>query len=147
MTDQLDNSIDIENRYLTFTIGEITYGISIENVLEIIGVGKFTKVPGLPEYVVGLTNMRGKVVPVVDFRLKLKKSLRKYDDRTCVIVTSKDNTVVGFLVDKAESVMEIKEEDIASVPEGKLGDEAPFLRGLGRKDGDIQLLIDIEKLI
>lgn len=144
---QLDNIIDTEDRYLTFTLGDVIYGVSIGDVLEIIGVSSITEVPGMPDYVLGITNMRGKLIPVVDLRRRLQKPSRPFDERTCCIVIIKEQMTVGIIVDRVESIMEINEKDITNVPVGKLGFEESFLQGLGRKDGKIQLLIDAGRIM
>ena len=78
---------DLRGRYLTFNIGEVSYGLELYHVIEIIGMQPITNVPNLPDYIKGITNLRGRVVPIIDVRLKFGQPERDYDDKTCIIVT------------------------------------------------------------
>ncbi|MDP4095008.1 MAG: chemotaxis protein CheW, partial [Bacillota bacterium] len=87
VTNAFDQEEDTQkDKYLTFVVGSETYGIEIRHVTEIIGIQPITEVPELPEYIRGIINLRGKIIPVMDVRMRFKKSFKEYNDRTCVIV-------------------------------------------------------------
>ena len=82
----LEEEDTLKDKYLTFTLGDEVYGIDISVVIEIIGIQKITSVPEVPEYVKGIINLRGKIIPVVDMRLRFRRQFREYTDRTCIVV-------------------------------------------------------------
>lgn len=136
-----------QGRFLTFLLDQEIYGIEIRHVTEIIGIQAITKVPEVPDYVKGIINLRGKIIPVIDVRLKFDKEPIPYDDRTCIIVIDIADLSVGLIVDNVEEVMVIAEEEIALPPAGKTGFENRFIQGIGKAGGRVQLLLDCERLL
>lgn len=137
------------NKYLIFSIDEESYGISIKNVIEIIGIEEITKVPELPDYVKGIINLRGKIIPVTDVRLRFKKAEKGYDDRTCIIVIDIDGIFFGLIVDGVKEVASIEESNISPPPVMIMNDHAAigFIQGIGKVEKDIWLIIDCKKLL
>lgn len=133
-------------RYLTFAVGEEVFGIEIRYVTEIIGIQPVTKLPEAPEHIKGVINLRGRIVPVVDVRLKFKKPPMEYNDRTCVIVVEANDLVAGLIVDQVAEVITIADEDVVPPPEYSATIQNKYIRGIGKADGNVKLLLDCEKL-
>ena len=136
-----------KNKYLTFVLGNESYGIEIRHVTEIIGVQPITSIPEVPEYVKGIVNLRGKIIPVIDVRLKFRKQPVDYDDRTCIVVVDIQDTTVGLIVDQVTEVLSISEEQIDLPPDAKTGFNNRYIKGIGRVDQQVKLLLDCSKLL
>jgi len=134
-------------RFLTFSMGKETFGIEIKYVTEIIGMQAITEVPEVPEYVKGIINLRGKIIPVIDVRLKFRKEPMEYNDRTCIIVIDISDVSVGLIVDNVAEVLTIADEDIAPPPSSKTGFENRYVKGIGKSGGEVKLLLDCGKLL
>lgn len=150
-----DNEFDAEqeereadNLYLIFHLDREDYGISIRHVTEIVGKQNITHVPNLPNYVQGVINLRGKVIPVIDVRTRFGLPFREYNDRTCAIVITVTEQQFGLIVDMVDEVISIDEEKIspplALAPNGA----SEFIQGMGRTlDQDkVKLLLNVESL-
>ncbi len=135
-----------KGKFLIFSVGNEMYGIEIQYVTEIVGIQPVTEVPEFPENIIGVINLRGKIIPVMDVRLRFKKPLRKYDSRTCIIVIDSKATSVGLIVDSVSEVLEIQEEDIVSPPDMKSCGSS-YLKAIGRIGNDIKLLLDCERFL
>lgn len=136
---------DIEqNKYLTFAIGEDSYGIGIEVVDDIIGVQDVTYVPRQPEYLKGVINLRGQIIPVIDIRIRFNQEARDYDDRTCIVVIKMEDTPVGIVVDRVQEVVTISE---VTVPSTFSNNVENFMTGIGKYNDEIILLVDCESLL
>ncbi len=133
-------------RFLTFNLGEEVYGIEIEYVTEIIGLQQITKIPEVADYIKGIINLRGKIIPVIDMRLKFNKEPIEYDDRTCIVVVDTQEVIVGLIVDKVAEVMTIDDENIAPPPSYKSGIRNRYIRGIGKIGDEVKLLLDCKKL-
>ncbi|HEX9059040.1 MAG TPA: chemotaxis protein CheW [Clostridia bacterium] len=135
-----------KGRFLTFTLGNDSYGIEICHVTEIIGIQPITEVPELPDYVRGIINLRGKIIPVMDVRLRFRKPFKDYDDRTCVIVVDIDDISIGLIVDSVSEVISISDTEIVPPPEmNKAGNK--YIKGIGKAGSDVKLLLDCNKLL
>jgi purine-binding chemotaxis protein CheW len=136
-----------EGKYLTFIIGEECYGMDIRHVTEIIGMQKITTMPDVPAFVKGVINLRGKVIPVMDARLRFSMLPRKYDDRTCIIVLSVGAHTIGLVVDTVSEVLDIPPDRIESVANfaGKQG--RGYIKSLGKVGEDVKILLDAEKIL
>lgn len=134
-------------RFLTFTLENEVFGIEIKYVTEIIGIQSITKVPEVPHYVKGIINLRGKIIPVIDVRLKFGKEPMEYDDRTCIVVIDISEVSVGLIVDNVDEVLTIDDEDIAAPPATRTGFENRYIKGIGKAGDEVQLLLDCEKLL
>lgn len=133
-------------RYLTFNVGDEVFGIEIEYVTEIIGIQPITKIPEIVDYIKGIINLRGKIIPVIDMRLKFKKDAIAYNDRTCIIVVDTQEIIVGLIVDKVSEVMVIDDENIAPPPSSKTGIRNKYIKGIGKIENEVKLLLDCKKL-
>jgi purine-binding chemotaxis protein CheW len=142
-----EDLIDTQNgRYLTFTVEREVYGIKIQYVSEIVGMQPITPLPEMPEYIKGIINLRGKIVPVMDVRLKFRKNSGQYDDRTCIIVIELRGTAAGLIVDHVEEVIEILDENICAALDNRLGILDKYLDGVGKTGDAVTLLLSCEKL-
>ncbi|ADL52258.1 chemotaxis protein CheW [Clostridium cellulovorans] len=152
MSEAFDDSLDFEedtlkDKYLTFSIGEECYGIEIRYVIEIIGIQPITEIPELPNYVKGIINLRGKIIPVIDVRLRFNKLYREYNDRTCIIVISVEDTIVGLIIDSVSDVISIQKESIVEPPSVSNSFNNKYISGIGKIGSEVKLLLDTSKLI
>jgi purine-binding chemotaxis protein CheW len=136
----------LKGKYLIFSMGDELYGIEIRYITEIIVIQPITVVPEMPQYIKGITNLRGKIIPVMDARLRFKKEVREYDDRTCIIVLDSNDISTGLIVDSVSEVIAIADEDIASPPDINHGG-IKYIKGIGKTDGKVELLLDCNKLL
>ncbi|MDF2523258.1 MAG: chemotaxis signal transduction protein [Clostridiales bacterium] len=135
-----------KGKFLTFTLGNESYGIEISYVTEIIGIQPVTEVPELPEYIRGIINLRGKIIPVMDVRIRFKKPFREYNDRTCVIVIDIKDVSIGLIVDSVSEVLSIPESEIVAPPDvGKGGNK--YIKGIGKVGSEVKLILDSDKLL
>ncbi len=142
-----ENELDTQqNKYLTFLLGQECYGIAIQHVTEIIGLQPFTEVPELPAYVRGIINLRGRIIPVLDVRMRFKKPFQEYTDRTCIIVVSYKDIAVGLIVDGVSEVLDIPETDIVPPPELNHSGNR-YVEGIGKVGDAVKLLLDCQKLL
>lgn len=136
----------MEGLYLTFELADEGYGLEIRHVIEIIGIQKITRVPELPEHVIGVINLRGSVIPVIDVRLRFALPQRAFDDRTCIVVVDVHGTSVGLVVDKVSEVLEIPQGEIEPPPvSGRSGKQ--YIQGMGKIEEQVKILLDIEALV
>lgn len=136
-----------KDKYLTFSIGEDIYGLDISYVLEIIGVQEITQVPGQQPFIRGVINLRGKIIPAMDIRLRFGKEPRVYDDRTCVVVLDIQELTVGIIVDTVVEVLSIPEEQISEPPQFENKSGSNFVRGIGKLGEAVKLLLDVQQLV
>lgn len=137
----------LRGRFLTFLIGSETYGIQIRYVTEIIGMQAFTEMPEMPDYVKGIINLRGKIIPLIDVRIRFKKEAREYDDRTCIIVIDLNGISMGLIVDSVSEVITIPVENIEELAEINAGQNNKYITKVGKIGETVILLLDSEKLI
>jgi purine-binding chemotaxis protein CheW len=150
--DQAIKAITIKTgKYLTFSLAEEEYGIGILKVKEIIGMMPITTVPRTPKFIKGVINLRGKVIPVVDLRLKFNMESIPYSDRTCIIVVEIDaesSTVfIGIVVDAVSEVLNIKEEEIEETPTFGTQMDTAYILGMAKIGGGVKILLDIDKVL
>lgn len=137
----------LENRFLTFQIGNEVYGIEIQYVTEIVGIQKITEVPDMPDFLKGVVNLRGQVKPVLDIRLKFNMKARDYDERTCIIVVNIEDISVGLIVDTVKEVREILPENISHPPAVGGSEKSRYILGMGKVGDDVNILLDLNKLL
>jgi purine-binding chemotaxis protein CheW len=143
-----DEENNQENKYLLFKLGDEVYGIQILYVTDIIEMQKITEVPDMPDYIKGVINLRGKVIPLMDLRLRFGLPEREYDDRTCIIVVNIDSTAIGFIVDTVSEVHDISEKDISPPPTFKSeGVKEQYISGLGKIGDEVKILLDVKKIL
>jgi len=132
---------------LTFTLGNEEYGIDILKVQEIRGYESVTTIAHAPEFIKGVINLRGIIVPIVDMRIKFNLGNVSYDETTVVIVLNFANRVVGMVVDGVSDVITLKPEQIRPAPEFGASLDTKYLQGLGTVDERMIILVDIERLM
>ncbi len=152
MIDQAVKTVSAENgKYLTFTLKDEEYGIEILRVKEIIGMMPITPVPGTPDYIKGVINLRGKVIPVMDLRLKFSMEESSYDERTCIIVIEIDLEqeiiLVGIVVDSVSEVLNIRTKDIEEPPAFGTKSDTGYVLGLAKIDSLVKILLNIDKIL
>ena len=141
-----DNSI--LGKVMTFNIGEQVYGIEIQYITEIIGVSHITKVPHVPNYIKGIINVRSKVVPIIDIRIRFGKPEIPYTNHTCIITLDFNDIAVGIIVDSVADVEDIHTGDISAAPENKNVNTNDFIQYMIRGEGDnTKLILDVAKLL
>ena len=138
-----------KKQFMTFKSCNEIYGISLDNVLEIIGLQQYTSVPETEDYIMGLINLRGKVIPVIDVRIRFGKEPIEYNDRTSVIVIQVADMVIGLIVDGIEGVADISEKEILPPPSVNSiqMQSRKYVFGIGKVDSEVKLLLDPEKLV
>jgi purine-binding chemotaxis protein CheW len=138
-------------KYLTFKLAEEDYGISLLKVREIIGMMPITSVPRTPDFVKGVINLRGKVIPVTDLRLRFGMTESAYTDRTCIIVVEvkgTDSTLqTGIVVDAVTEVLPVKAEEIEPTPEFGAKVDTHYILGMANLDGAVKILLDIDRVL
>ncbi len=143
--------VEKEGKYLTFTLGQEEYGIGILKIKEIIGLMSITTVPQTPEFIKGVINLRGKVIPVVDLRLRFGMDAIDYTERTCIVVVEVDGQVgtiqVGIVVDSVSEVLNIKGEEIEDTPTFGTKLNTDFILGMAKMEGAVKILLDIDKVL
>ena len=150
--DQAMKSMTIKTgKYLTFTLEDETYGIGILKVKEIIGMMPITSVPQTPEFVKGVINLRGKVIPILDLRLKFTMEAVPYSERTCIIVVeieSDESTVlIGVVVDAVSEVLNIREEEIEPTPKFGTRLNTEHILGMAKMEGGVKILLNIDQVL
>ncbi len=135
------------NKYLTFRLGNEDYGLEILSVREIIGLMEITPVPKMPVFVRGVINLRGKVIPVIDLRLKF--AMKQIDDteETCIIVIDLGEFLMGVVVDKVSEVLDIQQSDIEDSPDFGVSVDTNYILGIGKTRGKVVILLDIRKVL
>jgi len=142
---------DKEGKYLTFTLAAEDYGIGILKIKEIIGMLPITSVPQTPEFVKGVINLRGKVIPVMDLRLRFGMTSIDYTERTCIIVVEIAGTsgtiLVGIVVDAVSEVLNIKSGDIEKTPTFGAKLNTDYILGMAKMEGGVKILLDIDEVL
>ncbi len=136
-----------KGKFMTFQTGKEYFGISISYVNEIIAMQPITAIPEVDDYIKGLINLRGKIIPVIDVRVRFKMEPKEYTDRTCIIVIDVKSTVIGLIVEKIAEVDTIMDDDVIPPPTLGHHEHNKYVYGLARTGDTMKLLIDPEKLI
>lgn len=134
-------------KYLAFSLGEQQYAISIEYVVDIINVQPITRVPFCPDFVKGITNLRGRAIPIVDLRLRFGKEPQEYTDRTCIIVLEERGSSVGTIVDSVTAVLDLDDSQISAPPAFNQSAEAHFIQGVGKSENGVTLILDCKAVL
>ena len=141
---------EIDQKLLTFSLGGEGYGVSILKVKEIIGMLEITPVPRTPEFIKGVVNLRGKIIPVMDLRIKFGMDQQEYNERTCIIVVEASlngsQRLIGVVVDMVSEVVNISSEQIEPAPEYGMALEHNFILGIGKIKDRVVIIIDIEEV-
>ncbi|MDR2861160.1 MAG: chemotaxis protein CheW [Syntrophobacterales bacterium] len=147
---QIKSSLTREGKYLTFSLSGEEYGIGIRKVREIIGMMTVTHVPQTPYYIKGVINLRGKVIPIVDLRLKFGMEAMDYTERTCIIVVEileEGKTIaMGLVVDSVSEVVSIREGDVDDTPAFGNAIDTNYILGMAKTGGGVKILLDIDRV-
>lgn len=137
-----------ENKYLLFNLGEEVFGLKISCIIQIVEMQKITAVPDMPDYIRGVINQRGKVIPLMDLRIRFGMEKRDYDDRNCIIIVSVHNAFIGLVVDTVAEVHDIDEANIDPSPGFRSESiRERYISGLGKIGDEVRILLDVEKII
>ena len=155
LTEIMDQAVktiaEMEGKYFTFTLADEEYGIGILKIKEIIGMMPITTVPQTPEFVKGVINLRGKVIPVMDLRLRFGMEAIDYNDRTCIIVVEIEGAAgtiqIGLVVDTVSEVLNINSEDIEKAPTFGAKLNTDYILGMAKMEGGVKILLDIDQVI
>jgi purine-binding chemotaxis protein CheW len=137
-----------KGKYMTFKSGQEYFGIELKHINEIIGMQTITEIPEVEDYIKGLINLRGKIIPVIDVRIRFKQEPIEYTDRTCIIIVNVKSIVVGLIVEMIAGVVTIDDSNIEPPPSLSTGNiKNKYVYGLGKVNGTVELLLNPEKLI
>jgi purine-binding chemotaxis protein CheW len=138
-------------KYLVFHLGEEEFAIQVQKVREIMGVQDITQVPQTPVHVKGVINLRGKVIPVVDLRLKFSMEPKAYDHRTCIVVVQvagpRGTMWMGVVVDGVAEVLQVASADVEDTPSFGQDVDVPYVLGLAKVKGKVKILLDIDQVM
>ncbi len=138
---------DKGGKYLTFFLAGEEYGLEILKVREIIGMMPITRVPRTPSFTRGVINLRGKVIPIVDLRLKFGMETKEQTEETCIIVVRAGGLDMGVIVDKVSEVLDIPGADIEDTPSFGADVQTDYILGIGKSQGRVRILLDIDKVL
>lgn len=137
----------MHGKYLVFYLDEQEFAIAIKYVVDIINIQPITRMPNVPDFVRGITNLRGKVIPIIDVRIRFGKGLKEYNDRTCIIVVELGDMQVGLVIDQVSEVITLEDGQISPPPAFNQTPEARFVMGIARTDNGVKLLLDAKMVI
>lgn len=140
-------SSEIENKYVIFKLEQEYYGLPIDSVISIEKKGQTTRVPNAPEYIIGVTNLRGEVFPIIDLRKKLGMEAKELDRNSRVIVVSQEEIVIGLIVDTSSEVLEIDKENIDKSPTNENDEFIDYVKGIGKTGDRLIILLDLFKIL
>ncbi|NLY76979.1 MAG: chemotaxis protein CheW [Tissierellia bacterium] len=138
---------NLHNKYVTFKLGKEYYGLPIDNVLSIEKPSKTTRIPNAPDYIIGLINLRGDVIPVIDLRVKLGMEKIGIDKDSRIIIVREKDIVVGLMVDSSKEVLDIDEENIDKPPESEDDTIVDYISGIGKKDERLVIILNSMRLL
>jgi len=134
-------------QWVTFTLENETYGINVMQVQEVLRYTEIAPVPGAPLYVLGIINLRGNVVTVIDTRSRFGLELTEITDNTRIVIIEADKQVIGILVDKVAEVVYLKSSEIDEAPNVGNDESAQFIQGVSNREGELLILVDLNKLL
>jgi len=141
----------LEGKYLTFNLMEEFYGVNVEHILQIIAIPEITKIPKTPDFVKGVINLRGKIIPVIDLRIKFKLPEQQYNDRTSIVIiklkTKQSEIFIGIIIDKVLEVLDIHNEEIEDTPTFNVQLDTEFILGMAKVKNKVVTLLNINKIL
>lgn len=143
---EVDQKDSMHGQFLIFSVGKEEFGVKIKDVTEIVSIQPVNVLPEVPKYIKGIINLRGKIIPVIDMRLRFKKKQIDYTDRTCIIVIETRQILAGLIVDQVAEVITIEDKNIAPPPDIRSNVGNKYISGIGKVGCDIKLLLDCEML-
>ena len=145
--EETENTNINDSKFLTFNIGAEQYGINIENVIELIEMIKITPIPETNQYIKGVINLRGKVIPVMSVRARFELPDREYDAKTCIIVVQVNQLEIGLIVDSVSEVVEIPAEEIEPPPPVDKNSSKKFVMGMGKIEDQVTILLNLGNML
>jgi purine-binding chemotaxis protein CheW len=142
-----DTDIEDLERYVTFMIGEEIYGVEVLQVREIIGMTQITHVPNSMDFMKGVINLRGSVVPVVDMRIKFRMDEREYDAFTVILIVEVQERLIGLIVDSVSDVVGIPVESMQETPHFSANIETDYIKGIGNRDDQLIIILDVDLIL
>ena len=134
-------------QWVTFCLEDETYGINVMQVQEVLRYSEIAPVPGAPDYVLGIINLRGNVVTVIDTRTRFGLPTTEVSDNSRIVIIESDKQVVGILVDSVAEVVYLRSSEIDSAPNVGTEESAKFIQGVSNRDGELLILVDLNKLL
>ncbi|MAD52982.1 chemotaxis protein CheW [Idiomarina sp. UBA3162] len=134
-------------QWVTFQLEQETYGINVMQVQEVLRYSEIAPVPGAPDYVLGIINLRGNVVTVIDTRLRFGLPENEITDNTRIVIIESDKQVIGILVDSVAEVVYLKKSEIDSAPNVGTEESARFIQGVSNREGELLILVDLDKML
>ncbi len=147
MTQAAQVNNDSVMQCVTFRLDEETYGINVMQVQEVLRVTEIAPVPGAPDYVLGIINLRGNVVTVIDTRERLGLGAKERDESTRIVIIEAEKLVVGILVDAVSEVVDLRASEIESPPSVGNDESSKYIQGVATRDGELLILVDLNKLL
>ena len=146
-----ETPLNLSGKYLTFRLGEEDYGLEILKVQEIIGMQEITKIPRTPDFVKGVINLRGKVIPVLDLRLKFGMAEADVSRKTCIIVVQvqqvEAKVIMGIVVDEVSEVLDISDREIEPPPAFGTRVDTDFILGMAKTENAVKILLDLDRVL
>lgn len=134
-------------QWVTFRLDNETYGVNVMQVQEVLRMTEIAPVPGAPDYVLGIINLRGNVVTVIDTRKRFGLELREVDDATRIVITEIEQQVIGMLVDAVAEVVDVRMSEIETAPNVGNDESSRFIQGVSSREGELLILVDLNKLL
>lgn len=145
--DDLSFEHELAGKYLTFNLKDEFYGMPIRPIQDIIEMQEYTSVPQTADYVKGVINLRGTVIPVIDLRQKFGMEQREYDKKTCIIVVNLEEIQTGLIVDRVQEVQEFPDEEIDPTPGMSSDIQVKFIAGIGKKEDQVYILLNLQRIL
>jgi len=147
MIGALEKRTDPVNQWVTFRLGEETYGVNVMQVQEVLRITEIAPVPGSPDYVVGIINLRGNVVTVIDTRKRFGLYPKDSDDSSRIVIIEADDQVIGILVDSVAEVVELRASEIESAPNVGNEESSRYIQGVTSRNGELLILVDLNRFL
>lgn len=148
----IDTQVAVEGdamygKFLVFYLDQQEFAIAIKYVVDIINIQPITPIPNVPDFVKGITNLRGKVAPIIDVRTRFGKPQKEYDDRTCIIVVKLGDMQVGLVIDQVAAVITLDDAQISPPPAFNQTPEARFVQGIGKAETGVKMILDARMVL
>lgn len=137
----------MEDLYLLFSIEDRTYGLDLQYMIEIISYEKITEIDNMPLYVKGVINLRGKIIPVIDVRLRFKREQKAYNEFTCIVIVKLENLVAGIIVDAVQDIIKIPKNNLETTPSFGNNTETWCIDNLGKVQDKVIMLLNLRNFI
>lgn len=136
-----------KDKYITFLLGNEEYAIEIRYVNEIVGLQKITELPDMPVFIRGVINLRGRVYPIIDMRMRFSMQNKEYNARTCIIIVNFEDTNIGLIVDEVKEVIDIPEEQVDPPPKTGRQYASRFIQGTGKVGDTVKIILNVAKIL